>query len=209
MGFLLFQLNPEHDRLTQPLCSSCITSLRRSYGLVRPSAPHRYSRLVASTTCASPFASDEFPQFRTRVWISFTPLYAGRRLPSNQVSGRLVPGDQAAPGFDDKSLHYDALSEGSLSFVSLTHTCPRFGLVALSQRSPPRLFTAAAWGCLEPAPEHRLRGACPHLSCSLYTVRQFTANLLSVCLRHAFDHPAMYAGMVNLETPFGHHLQVA
>jgi len=34
------------------------TSLHRSYELVRPSAPHRYSRLVASTTCASPFTSE-------------------------------------------------------------------------------------------------------------------------------------------------------
>jgi hypothetical protein len=38
-------------------------------------------------------------------------LYAGRRLPSNQVSGRLVPGDRNAPGFDDKSLVYDASRE--------------------------------------------------------------------------------------------------
>jgi hypothetical protein len=29
------------------------------------------------------------------------PLYAGRRLPSNQVPGKLVPGDGDAPGFDD------------------------------------------------------------------------------------------------------------
>src|SRR5262249_21705543 len=39
------------------------------------------------------------------------PLYAGRRLPSNQVSGRLFPGDRNAPGFDDKSLVHDASSE--------------------------------------------------------------------------------------------------
>src|SRR5215204_5764125 len=38
-------------------------------------------------------------------------LYAGRRLPSIQVSGRLVPGDGNAPGFDDKSLVYDASSK--------------------------------------------------------------------------------------------------
>ena len=38
-------------------------------------------------------------------------LYAGRRLPSNQVSGRLIPGDGNAPGFDDKSLVYDASSK--------------------------------------------------------------------------------------------------
>src|SRR5215831_608941 len=38
-------------------------------------------------------------------------LYAGCRLPSNQVSGRLIPGDGNAPGFDDKSLVYDASSK--------------------------------------------------------------------------------------------------
>jgi hypothetical protein len=56
--WILCHFVPEHDRLTQPLCSSCITRLHRSYELVRPSAPHRYSRLVASTTCASPFTSE-------------------------------------------------------------------------------------------------------------------------------------------------------
>src|SRR4030095_4617673 len=38
-------------------------------------------------------------------------LYAGRRLPSNQVSGRLVSGDGNAPDFGDKSLDYDASSK--------------------------------------------------------------------------------------------------
>ena len=31
-----FQLGAKGDRLTQPLCSSRITGLHRSYGLVRP-----------------------------------------------------------------------------------------------------------------------------------------------------------------------------
>lgn len=39
------------------------------------------------------------------------PLYAGRRLPNSQVPGKLVPGDRNAPGFDDKSLDYDASSK--------------------------------------------------------------------------------------------------
>ncbi|CAB3772023.1 hypothetical protein LMG29542_06771 [Paraburkholderia humisilvae] len=48
---------------------------------------------------------DGFPQ----AWISFSrPLYAGRRLPSNPISGKLVPEDGNARGFDDKSLDYDA-----------------------------------------------------------------------------------------------------
>src|SRR5450631_4730091 len=39
------------------------------------------------------------------------PLNAGRRPPSNQVSGRLVPGELPAPGFDDIYLVYDASSK--------------------------------------------------------------------------------------------------
>src|SRR5215471_10281062 len=56
------------------------------------------------------------------------PLYAGRRLPSHQAPGRLVPKDLDASGFDDGSLDNDASSKGSLSFVSLTLTCSRFPL---------------------------------------------------------------------------------
>jgi hypothetical protein len=54
------------------------------------------------------------------------PLYAGRRPPSHQASGGLVPGGGNAPGFDDGSLDNDASSKGSLAFVSPTHTCPRW-----------------------------------------------------------------------------------
>src|SRR3989454_10521634 len=38
------------------------------------------------------------------------------------------------------------------------------------QRSPPRLFTAAAWSGLRPAPASRSRGTCPHLSRSFTTL---------------------------------------
>src|SRR5215204_5764126 len=53
-----FQLNAECNGLTRPLCSSRIAGLQRSYRSVRPSAPLRYARLVASTTCASPLTSE-------------------------------------------------------------------------------------------------------------------------------------------------------
>ena len=80
------QLNCKYKRLTRPLCSSRITSLHRSYESVRPSARHRYSRLVVSATCASPFASENwFPQFRTRAQIRFTP--PARRSPPIQYPG--------------------------------------------------------------------------------------------------------------------------
>ena len=102
------------------------------------------------------------------------PLYAGRRLPSQQAPDRLVPEGLLASGFDDAKLLNDASSVGSLSFVFRMHTCSRSCLELLFQRSPPRLFTAAAWSGLRPAPASRSRGTCPHLS------RSFT-TLFSIC----------------------------
>jgi len=112
-------------RVGPPQCSASVLSPRSFYHLC-------FSLHIGTTGSRS---STQEPGSASR------PLYAGRRLPGNQVSGRLVPGDQTAPGFDDKSLDYDALSDGSLSFVSLTHTCPRFGLGALS----PTLITTALY----------------------------------------------------------------
>ena len=97
------------------------------------------------------------------------PLYAGRRLPSHQAPDRLVPEGLHAFGFDDIKLLNDASSMGLLSFVFRMHTCSRSCLELLLQRSPPRLFTAAAWSGLRPAPESRSQGACPHLSRSFTT----------------------------------------
>src|SRR6516225_1670977 len=54
-------------------------------------------------------------------------------------------------------------------------------LALFLQRSPPRLFTAAAWSGLGPAPETRSRGANPHLSRSLSTRWSVHHELLSVC----------------------------
>ena len=52
------QLDVEDNRLAQPLCSGRITGLPRSYGLVRPRAPHWYARLVVVATWTSPLASE-------------------------------------------------------------------------------------------------------------------------------------------------------
>src|SRR5437773_9255990 len=72
----------------------------------------------------------------------------GRRLPSHQAPDRLIPEGLHASGFDDAMLLYDASSKGSLSFVSRMLTCSRSSLELFLQRSPPRLFTAAAWSGL-------------------------------------------------------------
>src|SRR5207244_11471968 len=50
---------------------------------------------------------------------------------------------------------------------SLVCSPARVVLALFLQRSPPWLFTTAAWGGLRPAPESRSRGAFPHLSRSL------------------------------------------
>src|SRR4051794_3064471 len=52
------QLDVEDNRLAQPLCSGRMTGLPRSYGLVRPCAPHWYARLVVVATWTSPLASE-------------------------------------------------------------------------------------------------------------------------------------------------------
>ena len=112
-----------------------------------------------------------FLQFRAKASIRLTPPL--RRSPSAQSSqapDRLVPEEVHASGFDDAKLLNDASSMGSLSFVFRMHTCSRSCLELLFQRSPPRLFTAAAWSGLRPAPASRSRGARPHLSRSFTTL---------------------------------------
>src|SRR4051794_19583952 len=58
-----------------------------------------------------------------------------------------------------------------------------------------RLFTAAAWRGLEPAPGSGLRRAFLHLSCSLCTIGQFIANLPFLRLRRTLDGPVVPDGV--------------
>ena len=85
-------------------------------------SPHGFRRLSFSLDIGATgsCSSTQKPVMASR------PLYAGRRLPSPQAPGRLVPGDCYAPGFDDGSLDNDASAEGSLSFVSPSRTCSRY-----------------------------------------------------------------------------------
>src|ERR1700704_1692611 len=98
MGFLLFPVEPQAQPpdptpLLQPhyqpsslvrvgpsQCSASVLSPRGFYHLC-------FSLYIGTTGSRS---STQEPGSASR------PLYAGRRLPSNQVSGRLVPGDQTA-----------------------------------------------------------------------------------------------------------------
>src|SRR5689334_25153823 len=68
------QLFRSYDRLTRPLRSSPITSLRRYYGSVRPSAPRRYSRLAVFPAWASSLASERLVPAVPRK--SLHPLHA-------------------------------------------------------------------------------------------------------------------------------------
>src|SRR6266481_2368982 len=61
---------------------------------------------------------------------------------------------------------------------------PKVFLELSLQRSPPRLFTAAAWSGLGPAPESRSRGALPHLSRSCTTQISLRTDTLHVSLQH-------------------------
>ena len=105
-------------------------------------------------------------------------LYTGRRLPSCQVSDRLIPEGNEAPGFDEQFCALRCFNGGSLAFVSpdpyLLGVRPRRFDSNAHYR---RLLTAAAWSGLKPAPGSRLRRAFLHLPCSLCTVGQFILNL--------------------------------
>src|SRR3954447_22570555 len=80
------QLDVEDNRLAQPLCSGRMTGLHRSYGLVRPCAPHGYARLVVVATWTSPLdGSDRVPQFHMRARIRLAPPL--RRSPSAPYPG--------------------------------------------------------------------------------------------------------------------------
>ena len=114
--------------LTQPLCSSRITSLHRSNELVRPTTMHRYSRLVVSSTCASPLPSwwlvppvpHESPN---QIRASSTPTAAHF---GNQVSNELIAEDGHTSGFD--------------SIFVLTTSQQRFRVIRLSDSYLPEVY---------------------------------------------------------------------
>src|SRR5271154_5626472 len=140
------------------------------YGSVRPSAPRRYSRLAVFAAWASPLASERLVPAVPRK--SLHPLHA----PSTPVA--VCPVIRPLTDLSQKGFTLLVLT----TLASLRRVFEGFTFVRLSdahlheidlalflQRSPPRLFTAAAWSGLGPAPENRSRGANPHLSRSLST----------------------------------------
>jgi hypothetical protein len=186
-----FQLNAEYNRLTRPLCSGRITSLHCSYRSVRPSAPLRYSRLVAFTTCASPFTSERLVpavphESLDQLHASYTPVAACPviRSPassSQEIETLLILTTDLWFTTRHRRFTFVRLSDPYLFEVQPRHFD--------SNAHHRRLLTAAAWSGLQPAPESRLRRASLHLPCSLCTVRQFILNFLSVRLRRTLDLP--------------------
>jgi hypothetical protein len=79
-------------------------------------------------------------------------------------------------------------------FAFLIPTCPRWTSDFDTNAHHRRLFTAAAWRGLEPAPGSGLRRAFLHLSCSLCTIGQFIANLPFLRLRRTPDGPVVPDG---------------
>src|ERR1700704_2528382 len=137
---------------------------------VRPSALHRYARLAVLAAWASPLASERLVPAVPRK--SLHPLHA----PSTPVA--VCPVIRHLTDLSQKGYTLLVLT----TFASLRRVFEGFTFVRLSdahlheidpallpQRSPPRLFTAAAWSGLGSAPKNRSRGANPHLSRSLST----------------------------------------
>jgi hypothetical protein len=111
-------------------------------------------------------------------------LYTGRRLPSYQVSSRLIPEDNEAPGFDVRFCAFRCFNGGSLTFVSPDpYLLGVYPLRFDSNAHYRQLLTAAAWSGLKPAPGSRLRRAFLHLPCSLCTVGPLTSSRPFVRLR--------------------------
>src|SRR3954468_4517173 len=80
-------------------------------------------------------------------------------------------------------------NRGSGAFAVLIPTGPRWTSDFDTNAHHRRLFTAAAWRGLEPAPGSGLRRAFLHLSCSLCMIGQFIANLPFLRLRRTLDPP--------------------
>src|SRR4051795_9796331 len=147
------QLDVEDNRLAQPLCSGRITGLHRSYELVRPCAPHWYARLVVVATWTSPLASErqvpavphESPD-QTRA--SYTPVAIRpvSRCPADS-SQRIEK-----PLVLTTGLWVTTLQQRFRGLRLSDLTCPRWTSDFDTHAHHRRLFTAAAWRGLEPAP---------------------------------------------------------
>ena len=144
-----------------------LQNLRPYYGPLRPcaalwySSPYGFNHLdislgIAATGSHVPYES--LMQARA----VFTPDAArsGSGHPSSLSRGNGKPPVLTSPNPFSTLQRRFACARLPASYL------PRSSLGFL-QRSPPSLFTTAACSGLKPAPDRRLRGACPHLSYSI------------------------------------------
>src|ERR1017187_4914823 len=85
--------------------------------------------------------------------------------PDSRAPPELVPGATTIPRFRHRPVNFGTSSAVCLRSslrISPDGICSRLFL----RRSPPALLTPAARSGLEPAPDRRLRGTYPLLSCS-------------------------------------------
>src|SRR4051812_34014459 len=137
--------------------------------------------------------SDRFPQFHMRARIRLAPPL--RRSPSAPYPGvrRTDPRGSRSLWFRRQVSGSRRFNRGSVVFAFLIPTCPRWTSDFDTNAHHRRLFTAAAWRGLEPAPGSGLRRAFLHLSCSLCTIGQFIANLPFLRLRRTLDGTSIRA----------------
>ena len=163
-----------------PFGPAPLQSLHPYYGLLRPCAPHRYSRPRGGLPLEllPLHRGDRFPRSTKEPDPGSSRLQAGCR--SGRAQG-LRPnscrGPLPSPRFRHRPVNFGtstAVRLRSSLQISPDGICSRLFL----RRSPPTLLTPATRSGLKPAPDRRLRGASPHLSCSS------APPSLSVCSRH-------------------------
>src|SRR5208337_2843128 len=156
-----------------------LQNLHPYYGLLRPCAPHRYSGSCGGLPLELlPWhRGDRFPRSTKEPDPGSRRLQAGRR--SGRASGLRPNSSQGplpSPWFRHRPVNFGTSSAVRLR-SSLRISPDGIKSRLFLRRSPPPLLTAAARSGLKPAPDRRLRGACPHLFCSS------TPPLQSVCSR--------------------------
>ncbi len=163
-----------------PFGPAPLQSLHPYYGLLRPCAPHRYSRPRGGLPLEllPLHRGDRFPRSTKEPDPGSSRLQAGCR--SGRAQG-LRPnssrGPLPSPRFRHRPVNFGTSSAVRLRSslrISPDGICSRLFL----RCSPPTLLTPATRSGLKPAPDRRLRGASPHPSCSS------TPPSLSVCSRH-------------------------
>jgi hypothetical protein len=166
-----------------PFAPAPLQNLPRYYGSLRPCAPRRYSGPcgfshldvslgIGTTGSHVPYES----LMRARAVFTPDAVRSEPGLPPNSSRGIGKPPVLTPP---------NPLSTLQRRFACARLPAPYLPRSSLGflQRSPPSLFTTAACSGLKPAPDRRLRGACPHLSYSIAPPRYVRDTLPGAAAR--------------------------